>query len=628
MRILLVTPPLTQLNAPYPATAHLAGFLRAQGREAEQADAGLELVLRLFSRDGLARVAGRLAALPARRRPPSARRFLAEAARYAATVEPVVGFLQGRDPTLAYRLVTRRYLPEGPRFAPLDADAAGGDPATWAFGALGTQDYARHLASLYLDDLTDVVRESVDARFDLARYGERLAAGAASFTPLQRALRGPPTLVDELLDELAEALAARHKPELVGLTIPFPGNVYGALRLAAGFKRARPDVRIVLGGGYASTELRALKDARVFEHVDFIVLDDGELPLLRIIEHVEGGGAPARLLRTYRRAGRRVVWTPGPETPDPAPAELGTPAFEGLPLDRYLSLLEMLNPMHRLWSDGCWQKLALAHGCYWRRCAFCDTRLPYIRRYRPTPADLVVERLEQVVARTGRTGFHFVDEALPPALLRRLAEQLLARGITATWWGNVRFEPEFTPALARLMARAGCIAVTGGLECAHDRLLTLMNKGITLSGAARACRALSDAGLLVHAYLMFGFPTQTVRETVEGLEFVRQMFAAGCLHSAFWHRFALTVHSPIAREPEAFGLRLAPAPGGGFACNELAYSEPGGANHARLGDGLRRAVHAYMHGVGIENPVTGWFASRVPRPGLAPDAVEQMIAWI
>src|SRR6185312_5774405 len=142
----------------------------------------------------------------------------------------------------------------------------------------------------------------------------------------------------------------------------------------------------------------------------------------------------------------------------------------------------------------------------------------YIARYDLAAADLLVDRVEALCAETGQTGFHFVDEAAPPAGLRALAERLLARRVVISWWGNIRFEKTFTPKLTELLARAGCVAVSGGLEVASDRLLDRMKKGVTVAQVARVTRALTDAGIMVHAYLMYGFPTETEQETVDALE--------------------------------------------------------------------------------------------------------------
>ena len=632
---------MTQLNTPYPATAYLTGFLRQHqarlGLELAQADAALELFLRVFSRAGLGCVLDELRARAAAladdsddsggddgdedgdgdgEPPPSIAWFLEHGERCVATVDAAVRFLQGRDPALALRIAGRELLPEGPRFAAIAEGPGAGDddPLGWAFGGLGIADRAKYLASLFIDDLADVIRDGIQPEFELSRYAERLAASAPTFDALQGALEDEPTLVDALLDDLARELCAQHRPDVVGLTAPFPGNVYGAFRIARAIKRAAPATRIVLGGGYVNTELRELADPRVFDYVDYVTLDDGEAPLLALLEHLGDPAAP--LHRTFVRDAGEVRLVSDERRRDVALRDAGTPTYAGLALDRYLSLFEMLNPMHRLWADGRWNKLTIAHGCYWKQCAFCDVTLDYIARYDRAPADLLVDRIEAMIAETGQTGFHFVDEAAPPAALRALAERLIARGVTITWWGNVRFEAAFTAELAALLARSGCVAVSGGLEVASDRLLALMNKGVTVAQVARVTRAFSDAGVMVHAYLMYGFPTETMQETIDALERVRQLFAEGCLQSAFWHRFTATAHSPIGRAPALYGIRLRPAAAATFARNDLAFDDPTGCDHDALAAGLRKAVYNFMHGMGLDADPRSWFTG-IAGPGRA-----------
>ncbi len=611
MTILLVTPPLVQLNTPYPSTPALAGFLAECGAAVRQTDLSLELVLRLFSHDGLDQIAEscRAQATPS----PLVRFFLDRFADYRSTVASAVAFLQGRDDAAGWLIARRGYLPEGPRFDALAPAGTGLDAdQTLAelFGDLGVIDRAKLLASLYLDDLADIVREGVDPAFGFARYAERLALSAPSFDPLLERLSAPPTLIDALIDELAEEALRRHVPDIVGLTLPFPGTVYAAFRIAAAVRRFAPAVRIVFGGGYVNTELREVNDPRVFEYVDDLCFDEGFAPWLGIL----GQGPHVRTLSTKKGDlnAQRSTLNAQCSTSDIQHAAFHVPSYAGLDLSRYLNLVEMANPMHRLWSDGKWLKLQLANGCYWHRCAFCDVALDYIGRYETPETASIVAAIVRLKRETGQSGFHFTDEALAPALVRRFCEALLASGETVTWWGNIRFEKGFTPALADLMARAGCIAVTGGLECAHDRLLRLMNKGVTLDSAARACQAFSEAGILVHAYLMYGFPTQTEDETVAALEYVRRRFADGHIQSAYWHRFALTTHSPIARDPAAFGIRLLPeaVPGRRFARNEIPYEEPGAPDHARLGEGLRLALYNYMLGLGLDRPAHVWLKKK------------------
>jgi radical SAM superfamily enzyme YgiQ (UPF0313 family) len=621
---------MVQLNTPYPATAYLTGFLRQHqarlGLKVRQADPALDLFLRLFSRAGLKEAIGVMAAR--RRRSPAATHLVAHRDAYLDTIDAVVRFLQrpSSGPGMAQRIAARTFLPEGPRFLALAEERL-----REAFGALGIEERARHLASLYLDDVADAIGGGVDDRFQLSRYAEKLAMSAPTFDPLARALERRPTLIDRMLDDIAGALAA-WRPDLVGVTVPFPGNLYGALRLARALRRAYPEARVVLGGGYVNTELRSLAEPRLFDYVDFVTLDDGERPLLALIEHL--GDASRPLLRTFARSGDRVVYRTDPTLPDVPMRDTGTPTYDGLPLDRYLSLLEMLNPMHRLWSEGRWNKLTVARGCYWKKCTFCDLSLDYIARYDPAAADLTCDRIEALIAETGDRGFHFVDEAAPPKSLHALAERLLARKIVCSWWGNIRFEKTFTPALARLLHRSGCIALSGGLEVASDRLLERMQKGVTVAQVARVTRALTDAGILVHAYLMYGFPTETAQETIDSLERVRQLFAAGCLSSAFWHRFAATAHSPIGKAPGKYQIRILPGPPSTFARNELPHQDPSGCDHDRYGPGLERALYNYMHGVGLDLDVREWFGPfgdeddppAAPRTTVAPDFVKKALS--
>lgn len=618
-RVLSLIPPMTQLNTPYPSTAYLTGFLRSRGVDAVQDDLALGLVLSLFTANGLAQVQDCALAQPENERSASVNFFLDHFLRYQSTIDVTIRFLQGQDATLSHRIAGRGFLPEGPRFNALDAydDDGGGDSLAWAFGALGQQDRARHLATLYLNDLADVLRDAVDHRFEFVRYAEQLAASQATFEPLAEALQAATTLVDRHLQALTMACIERHKPQLVLLSVPFPGAVYAALRIAQTIKEHFPEVRLALGGGFVNTELRELSEPRVFDYVDFITLDAGERPLFALIECMQGKRSTQRLVRTFVRnevgAVQFVNWI----EPDIPFEDVGTPTWDGLPLNRYLSLLDMLNPMHRLWSDGRWNKLTIAQGCYWKKCSFCDVSLDYISRYETTSATVLVDRIQAIIAETGQTGFHFVDEAAPPKVLKALAQELLHRRVNISWWGNIRFEKTFTPELAELLAESGCIAMSGGLEVASDRLLNLMKKGVSVEQVAQVTKGFSNAGILVHAYLMYGFPTQTLQDTVDALEYVRQLFENGCIQSGFFHRFVCTVHSPVGQNPSDYGVRVLPLENVSFAKNDLAFIDATGTDHDTLGLGLKKAIYNYMHGIGLEVDVRQWFdlpKNQCPRP--------------
>ncbi len=643
VRILSIIPPMTQLNTPYPSTAYLTGFLRSRGFKAEQADLSIALALELLSVQGIQAIHTQVSALPRTQHTVATGYFLEHFESYRTTIEPAIRFLQGRDPSLAHRIGSRHYLPEGPRFASLDRyiddQRHAGDALAWAFGALGLQDRAKHIATLYLNDLADVIRDAIDSRFEFVRYAESLAASQPTFDQLQTALSAPHNLVDASLHALTLEALSQHQPTLVLITAPFPGNVYGAFRIAQTIRQTHPSTVTVLGGGYCNTELRAMNEPRVFGYFDFITLDAGERPLLALIEHLQDKRPLDRLVRTYTRTHHYV----DSGEPDIALSECGTPTYAGLPLHDYLSLLDMLNPMHRLWSDGRWNKLTVAHGCYWKKCSFCDVNLDYISRYDVATTDMLMSRIESLIRETGQTGFHFVDEAAPPKALKSLAHALLQRKLEISWWGNIRFEKSFDAGLCRLLAKSGCIAVTGGLEVASDRLLRLMKKGVSIAQVARVTRAFSDAGILVHAYLMYGFPTQTVQDTVDALEYVRQLFAAGCIHSAFFHRFTCTVHSPVGKHPEQYGVTLSPPLRATFANNDINFTDLTGIDHDVFGAALKKALYNYMLGVGLDLDVREWFephssvrgigkrarrraSDAVPRTIVPPNLIERALA--
>ena len=606
-----------QFNSAYPSVPILTAFLRKHGYGVAQADAGLQLILGLFSRSGLKDI-HRVVARKRGRRHPSVRNFMNQFARYADTIDDAMRFLQNGDPELASSLVTRSFLPEGPRFAILDEQP----PVRWRFDSMDAIDKAKYLASLYIDDIADVIQIGVDERFELSRYAEKLAKSLPEFAPLQAELKKKPTLIDRMSERLADALMNAHSPDLVGFTVPFPGNLYGALRMALRMKRIKPGVKVAIGGGYCNTELRSIKDPAIFDIVDYITLDDGEVPLLRIAESLKTG-SHGKLVRTYVREGQNIVFHDDPA--QAAPPQV-TPVFDGMDIENRIGMMELPNPMYRLWSDGGWNKMVLAHGCYWHNCSFCDTGLDYIRRYRTESAAVLVDRIEAILEDTGQNGFHFVDEAAPPALLRAISAEILQRKLNVKWWCNIRFEKSFTKALARLMADAGCIAVTGGLETVCNRTLAIMRKGITVEQAVRVAANFTANGIMVHAYLMYGFPSQTVSESVDALEIVRQMFKCGCLQSAYWHRFALTVHSGMAAKPDDFGVRLVHAPGAEFAQNEIAYEDLSGADDlGPLAEGLRKAIYNFMYGVGMDEDVRTWFDVSVPRPRLKRSFVATVI---
>ena len=592
MKILLVTPPLTQLNTPYPATCQLMGFLRSQGLESEQMDLSIELIQKLFTSSKLEEIFQKAALCPKHSK--ATKIILQNPVFYIKTIEPVMQFLSGRDSSLAQRMSDRTFWCNSKR---LPSD----DDLEWAFGMIGNHDRATHLCTLFLKDLCDFIQQTIDPHFELIRYAESLCLRLPEFKPLQQELEKPPSLIDTLMLDIFEKRITERRPGMVGFSIPFPGNLYSALRCAQWLKKAHPEIKICIGGGYVNTELRSITDPTIFDFVNYILFDDGELPLLRLLT----GG---ELIRTLSLSVAGEIVRSNFDSKENIPfSEVGTFDYEGLQQNNYINLIELTNPMHALWSNGKWNKMMLAHGCYWGKCAFCDGNLDYIQRYETASIEVIVDRMETIMKQTGQSGFHFVDEAAPPGLLRKLAVEIINRKITVSYWTNVRFEKSFTPELCYLMAQSGCIAISGGLEVASSRILKLINKGITIETARASMKNFTEAGIMTHAYLMYGFPTETAQETLDSLGLVRDLFADGLVQSAFWHRYAMTLHSPSGQYPESVGAQHINQPVGSFANNEIPFTTEHEIDLEYYGKGLDLATYNYMQGAGYELPVNEWF---------------------
>ena len=612
--LLLITPPFTQLNTPYPATAYLKGFLNTKNISAFQMDLGIEVIAKLFSKEGLTQI---FTSNIQQATSDNSKRIHSLQNDYIKTIDAVIAFLQGKNPTLARQICSGNFLPEASRFTQLD-------DMEWAFGSMGMQDKAKHLATLYLEDLSDFIVECVDENFGFSRYAERLGRSANSFDELYSHLQQQPTYIDRITLQILKDRIKEIQPKLICFSVPFPGNLYSAFRCAQFIKSNFPTIKIAMGGGFPNTELRDVKDKRVFEFFDFITLDDGELPIESLVNNLCESSVNLSETKNYKRTflleNDQVVYKNNSPKSDYKQSEIGTPDYSDLLLDQYISVIEIANPMHSLWSDGRWNKLTMAHGCYWGKCTFCDISLDYIKLYEPITAKILVDRMEELITQTGENGFHFVDEAAPPALMREVALEIIKRRLVVTWWTNIRFEKSFTADLCFLLKESGCIAVSGGLEVASDRLLELIKKGVTVEQVAQVTRNFTESGIMVHAYLMYGYPTQTIQETIDSLEMVRQLFEVGILQSGFWHQFAMTAHSPVGMFPEEFGV-IPEINEVTFANNDINFKDKTNIDHDKFSFGLKKSLFNFMHGICFDYELQDWFDFKIPRTKIGSDYI-------
>ncbi len=289
IKTLLITPPFTQLNTAYPATAYIKGFLESKDVKATQMDLSIELFTAVFTKEFIDAIFKQAEMLGNNDYP----LVCSQKEEYINKVDSVMNYLRVQEVTAAYQIIHKDYLPHGHRRVKLGKDL------TTEFGKLGILDKAKHIATLFVEELGDFINANVDEFFSFTRYAEQLGRSASSFDTIDEFLQYETTLIEDEILYLLDEKIKQEQYDLICFTVPFPGNLFSALRCAQFIKKQYPDIKIAMGGGYCNTELRRLSDPRIFAFVDFITLDDGEGPLLKITQFLEGKIGEEALERTY-----------------------------------------------------------------------------------------------------------------------------------------------------------------------------------------------------------------------------------------------------------------------------------------------------------------------------------------
>jgi radical SAM superfamily enzyme YgiQ (UPF0313 family) len=598
--VVLIQPPFVQLNSPYPAPYYLKAFLEQRGFRVTVLDHSIGLFERIFSRAGLESIFTDAALLPANNS--EVERFLSEKNLWCASIDRLIAFLRQKDHEWGHFLaLANGCLPSGKRTDAFIAER-GGEVSVNDAGILATK---------LLADLADFITFTLDENFSLIRYRAAGDACFSSFTAVQKTLDGyimknfyRPLLEDEW-KKLENSVLANNQ-FLLGVTIPFPGCLQGALVCAESVKKHfGKSVRTVAGGGYVNTELRFLSSKEFNDYFDYVSFDKGYSALISILENnkIDEATEDTFVKTTF-------------------------PDYSEVDFSRYLYPVDDANSMHRLWSDGHWLKAYLAHGCYWHSCAFCDVTLDYIKNFIPVDTPALFSHLKKQAEKTGVRGIHFCDEAAPVSSLLEFALLNREAGAPLNFWGNIRFERNYDPDTAAILAAGGLLGVSAGLEVATEKGFKRLGKGIDLESAVSALAAFKEAGILTHAYLIYGYWDEDEEELINSAETLRQLFAEGLLDSAFWHKFILTRHSRIYAEKER-GLHPLlkvkvdyPQNDKIFALNDLSFE--GEERFDKYGEGLETLLGAWMAGV-TEMPVSSAFSFKVKAPSVPPDLVSALL---
>ncbi|MCR5762867.1 MAG: radical SAM protein [Treponema sp.] len=662
MNVVIIQPPLVQLNTAYPSGAYLASFFRQAGHTVQWFDLSIQLFSQIFCKKGLETLfsASTENALQIARKAlekgdeataSNLYRYISQKDTWIQWIDSITAILKDGSSTtsdsISGRELCHRFLfsPHAPRGSRMESylENADHEPSI---------DDARFLASLALADLADYITVAFDPEFALVRYGESLAISETSFTDISKGIKSPvlETFYKPLLDNaFAESKLGPTENEklLVCISIPFPGTFTAGLLTAQYFKNKYKDnAFIVMGGGFVNTELRDTEEKQLASFINAISYDRGYgsyqalflSGLLKKGSSVTARQTPLYKLRLFQgtQDGTALVIAPNAENDvqshsmqefeDSRTSEI-VPDYRDIDFSQYPRMTDDTNPMQRIWSDGTWIKAYLAHGCYWHQCAFCDVTLDYVASYRLTHIQNLFYGLKEQAVRHGIYGIHFVDEAMPPKAMTQFAELNAKNDNSLSFWGNIRFEKVFSRDIADFLSYGGLIGVSGGIEIATGSGLDDIHKGTDIHSIVNACCAFKEAGILVHAYMIYGYWKESEQDLINSMETLRQFYAAGLLDSSFWHKFTLTRHSRIYKEwqegkhPEL--QPIIPKNSGMFAKNGLHFA--GEQKSQKFGKGLNAALTAWMHGEALEDPVGTWFSFKTPRPTIPQDYIEKAI---
>lgn len=677
LNTIIIQPPLVQLNTPYPSGAYLLSFFKNLYSEknidgtVSWFDFSNDFFHAVFSKSGISKIfdSTRDKALKLADEYESngddntafqLRRFVSSRELWSDWIEKIIAIVcpgGSEDESLSnknnlspdFNHFNARRLKSGREYVHefiRSAHVARGARVENYLSNLSrdvTADDSQILASLSLADLADYITLVYDNNFALIRYAEHLAASTASFKDCENGLNSR-ALNDFYKDIILNKIKVdRSEPVLFCISIPFPGCFEAALFTAKVLREEFSDCIISFGGGYVNTELRELNEVKLFDYCDCISYDKGYGSYVELINALENVREEIPLKEKIFNGQKYFGITYKSQRPltisddESRFAEISklekelvrktTPDYSTINFSKYPRLADDVNPMHRIWNDGSWLKAFIAHGCYWHRCAFCDTTLDYVKNYCMTDVDNLYKKLSEQAVITGVNGIHFVDEACPPAALKKFALKNLLRGKELTFWGNIRFEKSFDRDAADLLSRGGMTAVSAGIEIATGDGLTDVNKGTDMKNIISACCAFKEAGILIHSYMIFGFYKQSEQDLINSMETLRQMFEAGLLDSAFWHKFTLTKHSTVYAEYEKGlhpDLKILPRNKDAFAENDLHFE--GEEKSEKYSSGLNAALEFWMHGEKLNKSVETYFDFKMPRPTIAKDYVEKLIA--
>lgn len=636
MNILIITPPLVQLNAPYPSGAYLSSFFKSLGYNTKWLDLNIDLIHEIFSQKGLTQLfsqtehkalsmASNANSKGDKTTAYNIRRYILQSNLWINWIDDIKKILSDGNNN-STREICHKFLfsPTSPRGSRMENYINNLDREP-------NIDDCRNLASMALVDLANYIKIVFDKEFELVRYAASLTINENSFSEFEKKIFSP--ILKDFYSKILDTKINIQEETLVCISVPFAGTFASALWTGKWLKeKYGKKVFICIGGGFINTELREVQEIALGKYIDAISYDRGYGSYKNLIDYGVFNYPKNESIYKMTLFDSKIIQAQNKnieyEKFENKITESNIPDYSDIDFSKYPRVADDTNPMQRLWSDGSWVKAYLAHGCYWHRCAFCDTTLDYVSSYKMTAIENLYKGISTQLDEHKIYGIHFVDEAMPPKAMLKFADLIQSENKNYSWWGNIRFEKTFSRDIADFLSSGGLIGVSGGIEIATGSGLDNINKGTDINTIVKACCAFKEAGVLIHAYMIYGYFGETEQDTINSMETLRQFFEAGLLDSCFWHKFVLTRHSRIYSEwKEGKYPNLKPIEKNNssfFAKNGLHFEGENKLN--KFADGLNASLSSWMHGENLSINVQNWFNFKTPAPSIPKNFIEKAIA--
>lgn len=344
-----------------------------------------------------------------------------------------------------------------------------------------------------------------------------------------------------IFEEALAPLLEQQRPRIVGFSVVFIHQAAPAFQCAYMVKKLAPSIHVTMGGPFISIYMHRLSEKGIFNIVDSMILQEGEIPLEKLSIELsrptpDFSGVPG-MVYLERNTIRR-----NPPAPLLDLAQSPPPDYTVFRLHQYLLRKKRVVIPFRL-----------SKGCPWGRCTFCRTHFYFVNHCQQPAFGVIYDQLKRVIQEAGVRNIQFSDESADPLLLEYISRRLISDGLKIQWTTHTRVDKKLTRQRCLLFKEAGCQRINLGIESFNNRILRLMRKG-THSRLIESVLEQIDGALPLGAYMILGFPTETEEEAIKGYEMVQRLMRQGLLAGYNYSIFGIHYGSDIWDNPHKYGI--------------------------------------------------------------------------